>query len=224
MTKKQVYANDIFFGLTAPVRVLFPPSLADPRQIDGRGDAKYEVQIGFPEDHPEYLDLKKTVARIAREKFGDDVNIREDLELKFRSGDEEYEAAISHPEEAKRRDYPFLKGLVVMKLRSKKPISVFDVRRRNDKGVPIKISDQDEIAQTIYSGCYVSLKLTFATYDRIDRNTKPGVTAYPEQICFVNHGERLGGGNKDDGSGFSSVQGAISDVDPTGEADDDIPF
>lgn len=220
MAKKQVYKNGVFIGLTQPVRVIFPPKLAEPAKVADRGDPKYELTIAFPEDHPDYLEMYQACAEVAMEKFGDDVDIDSDIELKFKDGNEEYEYYANKKNEEDRRDYPFLKDMIIMKLRSKNPIMVFDTRRRDDRGVPVAIRDKDEIKDTIYSGCYVSLQLTFATYDAIpDRNNpdaKPGVTAYPEQVCFVNDGERLGGGGKESGQGFAAVQGAVSAEDPTG--------
>ena len=217
---KQKYANDVQLGHTVPVRVLFPPKLAEPSKVDGVGDPKFEITIGFPEDHPDFPNLYAISTRIAQEKFGDDVDVDNDIDLKFKSGDEEYEYYANHPEEEKRREYDFLKGLTIMKLRSRNPITVFDIRRRDESGTPYKITDKEEIRDTIYGGCFVALNLTFATYDAIrDRknpDANPGVTAYPEQVCFVSDGERLGRGNKDSGSSFAKVQGAISDEDPTG--------
>ena len=219
MAKKQIYRNDVKLGHVQPVRVLFSPALDEPTQVDGRGDPKYAVTIGFPEDHPDYAELYTLCSEMAEEKWPG-IDTDSGLDLKFKSGDEEYEYYANKRDEDKRREYPALKGLVMMKLRSKNPISVFDVRRRDEKGVPVKIADKEEIRNTIYAGCYVALDLTFATYDAIESrdnpDAKPGVTAYPEKICFVNDGERLSAGGKDSGSSFASVQGAITDEDPTG--------
>ena len=228
MANKQVYANDIYIGKTKPVRVLFTPKLAEAAKIDGKGDPKFEVQIGFDKDHPDVLPMKKEMARIAKEKWGSDVDLKS-LQLKFLDGDREYELSANHPIADKRREYPHLKGLTIMKLRSKNPITVFDVRQRNDKGVPVEISDSETIRKIVYAGAYVSMKLTFATYDGIvDRDpTKsrpPGITVYPEQICFVADGERLAAGSKSDGSGFAAVQGQVSDENPGVDLDDEIPF
>lgn len=222
---KQEYVNDVYLGLVEPVRVAFTPALAEARKVGGRGDPKFEVQVIFPPDHPDYLPMKKATADIARKKFGANVNIRDDLRLKFVNGDEEYEINANNPDAAKAKEYPQLQGQIVLKLRSKNPITVFDTRVRDARGIPVEITDKEAIRSTIYAGCYVSMKLTFATYDAPDRTSKPGVTIYPEQICFVKDGERLSSGGKSDGGGFAAVQGAVSDEDPTGsELDDEIPF
>jgi hypothetical protein len=225
---KNVYANNMMLGLTKPVRVLFKPALAEPRKVDGRGDAKYEIQVGFAKDHVDVLPLKKEMARIAKERWGAGVDLTK-LRYKFVDGDEEYRIASNHPNAEKRRDYPQLKGLTILKLRSKDPIAVFDVRERNADGIPVQITDAQKIERIVYSGCYVSLKLTFSTYDEIvdmrdaSKNQPPGITIYPEQVCFVADGERFGGATKSDGSGFSAVQGFVSAENPTGD-DDEIPF
>jgi len=224
MAKKQAYANDVFIGLTQPVRVLFPPKLAEPVRVDGRGDPKFELTIGFPEDHPDYLELYQISEKLASEKQEDwgleDVELGENVDVKFKSGDDEYNYYANHSNPEKRREYTFLKGMILMKLRSKNEIGVFDTRRRDDRGIPIKITDKEEIKSTIYAGCNVSVNLTFATYDAIttrdNPNANPGITAYPEQICFVSDGDRLGRSGSEGGQGFAQVQGSISEEDPTG--------
>lgn len=225
MASKQAYVNDVFLGNTHPVRVLFKPKLDKPESIDGRGDPKYEVQVGFEPDHPDYEAMKEATRQAAAEKWGDDFDIGDALasgafDVKFVDGDEEYERILNHKDPNKRKDYPHLKGLVIMKLRSKQPISVFDTRRRLPNGNPELITDAAQIVQTIYGGCYVALKLTFATYDAVGKDGNPGVTAYPEQVCFVADGERLGSGDKTDGGGFASVQGAVLPTDPEGGEED----
>lgn len=222
--KKQAYANDVYIGLTQPVRVLFPPKLDEPVKVDGRGDPKFEITIGFPEDHPDYLEMYQISQRLADEKSEDwgleGVDLGTNVDVKFKSGDEEYEYYAKHKDPEKRREYDFLKGMIIMKLRSKEEIGVFDTRRRDDRGTPVKVTDKNEIRSTIYAGCNASLRLTFATYDAIvtreNPNANPGVTAYPEQVCFVSDGDRLSRGNNDSGQGFAQVQGAVSAEDPTG--------
>lgn len=220
--KKQVYRNDVYIGLEQPVRVLFPPKLTEPQQINGEGKPKYEVPIGFPADHPDYLRLYTLFQEMAEEKNADwgleVVELDNTVESKFVDGNEEYKFYAEHKDEEKRREYPQLKDLIVMKLRSVKPITVFDARYRDDEGIPIAITDKESIKNLIYGGCYVSMRLTLQTYDPISprTNPNPGVTAYPEQVCFVVDGDRLGGGNDNSGQGFAQVQGAVSAEDPTG--------
>lgn len=226
---KNVYANNIMLGLTKPVRVMFKPALAQPRKVDGRGDPKFEIQLGFAKDHPDILPMKKEMAKMAKERWGAGVDFSK-LRLKFVDGDEEYRIAAAHPNAEKRREYPQLKGQTILKLRSKDPIAVFDVRERNSDGVPVQITDSQKIERIIYSGAYVSLKLTFSTYDEIvdprdaSKNQPPGITIYPEQICFVADGERFGAATKSDGASFSAVQGFVSAENPLGYDDDEIPF
>lgn len=223
---KNVYANDVYIGKKVPVRVLFTPALTEARKIGGRGDAKFEVQIGMPKDHPDYAALRAAMGRIAKERWNGEKTL-DDLQLKFSDGDAEYEAALNHPEEDKRRDYPWLKGMQIMKLRSKNPITVFDVRRRDGRGVPIALTDKDEIDGLIYAGANVSMKLTLMTYDEIvdrrnpEKSVPAGITAFPEQVLFVSDGERFFAGSKTDGTGFAEVQGAVTDEDPTGGAASD---
>ena len=221
---KQAYENDVYVGFERPFRVLFPPKLTEPQKVAGKGDPKYEITIGFPDDHPDYAEMYSISQKLAEEKSEDwgleVVELDENVDTKFKSGDDEYNYYANHKVEEKRRDYGQLQGMIVMKLRTTEPMTVFDTRQRDDKGVPVPITDKDEIENLIYAGCNVALRLTFATYDAIvtreNPDAKPGVTAYPEQICFVSDGDRLGRGNKDSGVGFSAVQGAMSGEDPTG--------
>ena len=221
--KKQAYANDVYIGLTQSVRVMFKPSLHEMTKAGDRGKERYEITIGFPEDHPDYAEMYAITERLAAEKqedWGiDEISLGDNVAMKFVSGDEEYDYYANKVAPEKRKEYPALKGMILMKLRSTQDVFVFDARRRDEKGNPIKITDKEEIVRLIYAGCFVSLRLTFATYDGVnDRNNPrpPGVTAYPEQVCFVTDGERLGRGGDDSGQGFASVQGAVTDDDPTG--------
>ena len=228
-TKKNVYANGVFIGLSEPVRVLFNPKLAEAEKIGGKGDPKFEVQIGFRKYHPYYVPMLKEMKRIAKQKWGDDVDTSK-LQLKFIDGDAEHAAILNHPEEKKRHDYAFLKGNTLMKLRSKQPISVFDARQLDNKGNPVEVTDKESIRRVIYAGGYVSLEMTFHTYDAIvdarnPQNNRPaGIAVYPEKICFAADGERLASGGKSDSSGFASVQGAVTDEDPTGESEGEDPL
>lgn len=216
---KAVYGKNLVIGLTEPVRVLFPPSLLTPRQVNNTGDAKYEIQIGFPKDHPDYKLMKDESVRIAREKWGPDVDLKK-LDFKFKSGDAEYEAALNPTDPAKKpREYSHLQNLIVMKLRSaKKPIAVRDARKRDAQNRPLLITDESEIISTIYPGCFVAVKMVFATYNAVNRGNA-GVTAYPEEVCFVRDGERLAFGNDDQGEAFAAVQGVITDENPYGDDD-----
>ena len=72
---KQLYHNQALLGFATPVRVLFPPTLDTPKKIGNKGDPKYEVQIGFPADHPEFADHWGYVEALAKEKWGDGITI-----------------------------------------------------------------------------------------------------------------------------------------------------
>lgn len=227
--KTQSYVNNVYLGPAAgqldhpPVRVLFQPHLDEMTKIGDQSEPKFELQIGFPPEHPGYAHLKDATREAAFDKWGDDFDLGAaigsgDFDVKFVDGDEEYEN-LKNPKKAGKesKDYPQLKGLVIMKLRSKKPIAVFDIRRRKPDGSLELLTDKAEIRSTVYGGCYIALKLTFATYDAIGKDGNPGVTAYPEELVFIADGERLGGG-VNDGAGFAQVQGAETDENPeTGE-------
>lgn len=221
---KQEYENDVYIGMTQPVRVLFPPKLAEAVKVGGKGDPKFEITIGFEPDHPDYARMYDICAALAAKKFGADTDISENFDLKFKSGDDEYAYYANHKVTEKQREYPQLQGMIIMKLRSTQDIGVFDTRRRDGEGTPIKITDKDEIKSTVYGGAWVALRLTFATYDAIvtrdNPDANPGVTAFPEQVIFVSDGDRLGGGKSDTGQGFAAVQGAVSAEDPTGATEE----
>ena len=218
----EVYRNQVMLGLTQAVRVMFTPKLGKPEQIGGKGDAKYEVQVGFDFDHPDFQELVALTKEMINERFGagegDLASMDKDAkyEVKFKYGDVEADYAAQGE---KAKNYDFMRGLCVMKLRSKNPIAVLDARQRDEKGNPIFITDPDDMQRIIYSGCYVALTLTAATYPAAGRDGRPGVTFYPEQICFVADGERLAGGAKNDPSAFAAVQGQITDEDPTQAAE-----
>lgn len=226
MTEKNIYVNDIRIGLIKPVRVLFPPALHEKRAAGDNSEPKYEIQVGLPNGHPDIEVLREIEKNLCKQKGWD----HDTLESKLRNGDEEYEAAANHPVEKRRKEYPHLKGHTILKLRSSKEIAVFDLRRRDDKGRPVVLTDKDEIQKAIYGGCYVALTLTAATYTRtaeetvVEKGKKTkqkaiinGVSFYPEQVCFVADGEKIGGTRKTDGSVFASVQGEYTDENPYGE-------
>lgn len=210
------YRNGVRIGFTAPVRILFPPSLHEPRAI-GQSDPKFEVQIGMAQDHPEYADLLQIYEEHARVNFPD-LDPFTDLDPRFLDGNEEYQAAANRADKPK--EYPQLVDQIVLKLRNNedKAPALFDVRRKDETGRLVRLTDKEEIRRTFYAGAYVAVIATMAAYTIPANRRQPesnGVSIYPEQICFVADGERFGGVSKDDGSAFDAVEGIASNFDPT---------
>lgn len=208
------------FGIQKAVRCPWS-SLQEPRRFkdeQGResGEPKYDATFLIPNDHPELKKLKSECVRIARERFGADVDLKT-LKFPFSNGDEQALKAS-----ARDKDHSFCEGMVVLKTSSQYEVPVFDARQKDSSGNPVLVA-KDAIKSTVYGGCFVAAQVKFRTY-KVGSN-QPGVTAYLQKVCFVHDGDRIGGSA--DGSTFAAVQGAVTNEDPTGGAgmpDDDIPF
>lgn len=213
---KPVYRNEIIIGVKEPLRLLFTPDLITPQKFQGRGQPKYSLTVGFAKDHPDYTRLYDICNEMIIEKYDDKYDL-DKVNFKFVDGDEDYEKYANHPDEDKRCERPFLKGLILLKLRSKDPIITFDSRQRCEDNKPLVIRGEDEVKAAFYAGAYVALGMTFQTYDPLpEGNGFPGVTMFPNQIVFVRNGERLNRNDPNNSQSFASIQGEVTDIDPTG--------
>jgi hypothetical protein len=223
MAKSESYQNDLRVGFIDPVTIAFRPHLHKPWAYQGDEDkARYEVQVLIPKGHADVKALKAACLKAAKTEWPDasKATLEKRAYAKFVDGDKEHAAILEQSLEDnpdKPKDYEQLKGKVILKLRSQKPIGCFKL---NGGDVDMVQGDED-IQRVFYAGAGVGLVLTGAP-TKGSRSVPAIVSLYPEQICFIKDGERFGGGRDNtDGSVFAQVQGQVSDEDPTGEEDDD---
>jgi hypothetical protein len=203
----------VTFGLTDQPRALFP-TLFTPKKYkkDGKeqGEAKFSSSFLFEADSDELKNLKANAVKIAKAKWGDDIDLKS-LKFPFTNG-----AALKKKADNKGKDGSFYEGQVMMKSSSKFAPTVLDGRQ----DPPAETIDQ----KLLYSGCYVAGEVNFVAYngdDDEDGNEVPGgVTAYLNAIVFVAKGDRIAG--KDHAAAFRGITGSASSEDPTGEAELEI--
>lgn len=120
------------------------------------------------------------------------------------------------------RDREFSRGKFVLTARSK-------FQPRLSAVVGGRIVDFDETSakankQYFYNGVKVFAQVNFQAYDGVGDTGADGVTAYLNVVTSLNQGTKLSGGGKPASEVFAGYLGNISNVDPTGGLDDEIPF
>lgn len=212
MTEAQDQPQFVVAGMNKAIRYVFPHVLT-PRsvKIKGKetGKLKYSASFMIPPDHPDLTALKKMAAAVAKEKWpGRKLG---ELHFPFQDGDE---AAVKA--EADGKDYSFFKGHVVLKANTEFKIGAIDGRQ-----TPPKATLDESL---FYGGSYVGFKVSFRAYDGVGANPD-GVTCDLKSVCFVAHGEPIGGGNE--AETFKGIAGHATDENPLADStalDDEIPF
>lgn len=156
--------------------------LVEPWTGDPSKDARYSVQMVFDKSEPWVGKAKKRVKDIAIEAFGPNaikLLRRGKLHNPFRDGDEEF------PEDATYEGKIFVNanGAFV----GKKPVGIFDGKLRDMR----KLYDEADLADKIYSGCYMRAEIKFYPFDR---EGGKGIACYLFRTQKLRNGEPLGGG------------------------------
>jgi hypothetical protein len=173
--------------------------------------ARYSVQMIFPKNDPWVKKAKSRVKAIATEAFGPNaikLLQRGKLHNPFRDGDDEF------PDDDTYANSIFINANGAFE--GKKPPGIFDQKVRDMR----KRMDEGELAEAIYSGCYMQAEIKFYPYDR---EGGKGVACYLFRVQKRKDGEPLGGGGP-----ASDVFDEVEDYDEEDEAvdldDDDEPF
>lgn len=149
-------------------------SVKEPRMFDDKGDAKYQITILIPYDHPDVERIRGVIDALYKEnaqsKFNGLPKASPKLWDPLRDGEE---WLAEHPEAEEYRGCYFLKAS------SKSQPAVFDVDGQD-------IIDLDEV----YSGCYVRSVIGGYAYN----NQSKGYGFFLNSIKKMEDGERLGGG------------------------------
>lgn len=191
------------------------------------GEAKYSGVWCFEPTSADLANLKAKAAEAARAKWpGRPLG---ELQFPFKSGDKEWEKYVAKlaaegKEDDKRGDYQ--KGKVTLKASSKfqPKLSVW----LPGSAVPVELVDEAGFKAhggKFYFGVKSMVEVNFVPYDAVREGDKDGITAYVQQVCSTNTGERLAGA-RSAAETFRGYAGKVSNEDPTaGKAmDDEIPF
>lgn len=219
--------------ITPPFKLSYP-NLLEPRPFmkngKPKGDPKYSMEMIFtPEDMKNFkkwddttgefktVNFSEVCVVVAKEEF-EGINVKEavgsgDLSWPVRNGDDIVEKKgekAEHYAGSKvisahcNQDYP--PRLYYTDDGERKQLS-----RATDNG-------RDRIKQMFYGGAVAYAEVTVKAGDA-DGNY---VTVYVNSVKFVKDGERLGGKSAMDR--FEGVDGGSSDIDPTADMDDEIPY
>ena len=237
MSDNQDVEELVLPGNSKALKTLWP-KLDEPRQFkDKKGKAngklRYESTFLLPDDSDDLKTVKSKLGAIMKAKWGTSavnpagrdpgVYVTVDgkkvkLKLPLNDGNAMAAEGLSTG-----KDRSFCAGGQVMKTATEYPVAIFDARKRDEKGVPLRITDKEAIKNLIYGGSHTAAEVKFRSYDAVGTNP-PGITAYLQKICFVSDGDRIA--SEGGGDTFKAVQGAVVNTDPTGGAgmDDEIPF
>lgn len=192
------------------------------------GEAKYSGVWVFEPDSQDLKNLKAKAAEAARAKWpGRSLS---ELQFPFKDGTAECAKRVAKMKAEGKEDDgkgDFQIGKVLMKASSKfqPKLSVWLPGAK----APVELTDETAFKThggKFYFGVKTMVEVNFVPYDAVREGDKDGVTAYVQQVCSINQGERLAGARSASET-FKGYSGAVKNEDPTGGAaamDDEIPF
>lgn len=189
------------------------------------GEAKFGAVFVIEPDHIDLVNLKAKAVEAARLRWpGVDLKT---LQFPFKDGSAEADKRVAKlkaegKEDDKKGD--FQRGKVLLKASSKfqPKLSIWP----KGAAAPIELTDEAAFKMhggKFYFGVKALFEVAFQAYDPVREGDKPGVTAYLQQLCSTNEGDRLAGG-RSASEVFSGYKGTVSGIDPTKAGDDEIPF
>ena len=192
------------------------------------GEAKFGAVWVFDPSSKDLENIKAKAAEAARAKWpGKSLS---ELQFPFKSGDKEWEKRVAKLKAEGKEDDgkgDFQKGKVLMKASSKfqPKLSVWLKGQKE----PTELTDEGMFrihGGKFYFGVKTLFEVNFMPYEPVREGDKPGITAYVQQVCSINEGERLAGGRAAS-EVFKGYSGKVSDMDPTAGAsgmEDEISF
>lgn len=225
-TKTQVFS----YTTIAPVLTAHPHFIEPVKfKRNGKetGEAKYSGVWCFEPNSTDLANLKAKAAEAAKAKWPG--RALGELQFPFKDGTKECERRLAKlkaegKDEGERGD--FMKGKVLMKASSKfqPKLSVWLPGSK----APVELTDEAAFKAhggKFYFGVQSMVEVNFVPYDAVREGDKDGITAYVQQVCSINKGERLAGG-RSAAETFKGYSGTVSNEDPTGGSamDDEIPF
>ena len=172
--------------LLKDARLTFP-ALFTAKQVQGQGEAKFSAGFLLPRNHPQLKEVEAALLAVATEKWG--AKSGEVLKA-LKAGDR----MCVHDGDSK-SDYDGYAGQLFINASNKIRPLVIDANRN-----PI-----EESAGTIYSGCYVNVKLEFWAQDN---QFGKRINASLLGVQFAKDGERLAGGSVATVDDFEAVPAA----------------
>lgn len=162
---------------------------------------------------------KKLIPRRLTQEEVDDPGVVE-VSVPWRDGTREADKA-----KGKGKDQEFFRGMITVKAASKYAPALSGIE--GGKLVEYnKPETRATLTKLFYSGAYLVPHVELHYYPA--KGDKPaGVGLWLGAVCFIKHGERLGGGGGSVNAAevFKSYAGGVSTVDPgSNELDDEIPF
>jgi len=179
------------------------------------GEARYNAQL-IVVDEAEIKAIKTKAAAVARAKWP--TLTKEGfmaLNLPWDNGDELVEKG-----RVKGKDWSYYAKSLVLGAKSKFEPRLF-VFQGPGKFVQVEGAAAEK---KFYPGAWVLADVNFVAYDPVN-DGKPGITAYLDQVTWVQDGQRLMGGGRSPQEAFANYKGSVSKEDPTKVLDDaEIPF
>lgn len=186
-----------------PEGVIAFPHLAEPSELGGK--LSYSFLLLLEPGDPGLKELKRIVKTSMVEAKLDKFDPA-DLSLPFQKGEEKKNKETGEI-------YEGFEGKIVVKFRSKNPVSCFDIRKRK----PLEPAE-------IYSGCIVIARFFPQAFRKAGNQ---GIALRPLAVGLVKAGEPLGMGPMDGFSAFEEVFDKYGQEEAgpgPGVSDDDLPF
>lgn len=229
------------YGTPIPVPTTFPNLLeAKAVQRNGKatGEPKFSTNVELDPENPDHAkviaDIKAKALEIARAKWpGRDFAKEASKTYKDEEGKLQKKlptfvfpwsngTELADAAKAKGKDREFSRGKFVLTARSKfQPglSAIVGGKLVEFEGDAVKANKQ-----YFYNGVEALVQVNFQAYDGVGETGADGVTAYLNKFLSTNKGKKVLGGGASAADVFSGYLGKISNTDPTGGLDDEIPF
>lgn len=193
------------------------------------GKPKFDITLALPPDSADLVTIKDlciaaakqinpgkklVTRRLTQEEMDDGGTV--EVHMPWKDGTKDADKA-----KAADKDREFMRGFVIVKASSQFPVSLSGIE--NGKFVVYSNPDmRPNLDATFYRGCYVGVSVALNPYRPIKDGDVGGVSLYLNSVCFVKNGERLEGSRDNSAETFAHYAGAVSSVDPTAGAGDEL--
>ena len=211
------------YTFTTPA-VMAHPNLLKPKAFEkngkAQGEPKYSAVFAFDANCEEVKAIKRKAAEVARLEWPS-VDLKT-VVFPWQSGDV---AADKRDEKCRQigrePDGQWMRGKVLLKASSRFPV----VLAGFENGRIVTYEDEAKLKSVegkFFFGAEVLAQITFNAFQSSLPGSLPAINTYLNQVLVTGKGTKIAGSRKSAAQVFSGYAGAVSEVNPMGNVEDEI--